>query len=71
MNGNSSKKKKACKEKKISFVQTTTDEKEIALSPGLFFQSRLQLYEEVNFLPRKFSVADFPVNLRRLKKALQ
>lgn len=55
--------------KKIAFVQTTTDEKEIALSPGLSFQNRLQLYKGMHFAPRKFSVADFSVNHRRLKKA--
>lgn len=67
MNGNTGE-KKACGEKKIPFVQTTTDEKEIALSPGLSFQNRLQLYKGVHFAPRKCSVADFPVYLRRLKK---
>lgn len=53
--------------KKISLVHITTDEKEIALSLGLSFQNRLQLYEGVRFPPGTFSVADFPVNLRKPK----
>jgi len=53
--------------KEISLVQITTDEKEIALSLGVSFQNRLQLYEGVRFPTGTFSVADFPVNLRKLK----
>lgn len=69
MNGNTSK-KKAYGGKKIPFVQTTSDEKEIALSPGHSFLNRLRIYKGLHFAPRKCSVAGFPVNCRRLKKGI-